>query len=894
MKKFPVFRSGMSAVVMVALFVGVIPIPAAAVLPSGFEFETVVEGLNLPTTAAFAPDGRIFVAEKDGTVRVVKNGVLLPVPLVRLSDVNAYGDRGLIGMAVDPNFFSNGYLYLSYTYENTPGADFAGVKTGRIVRVTVDGDSADEATKVVLVGSEGGNIATPSCDDFPVGTDCIPSDAPSHSVGGLRFGPDGKLYATLGDGAHFDYLDPRMLRAQNIDSLAGKMLRINTDGTAPSDNPFYNGDPNANRSKVYVYGVRNMFRFNFRPGIGTLYGGDVGWNLWEEINIVTPGANFGWPCREGTGPTEGGFSECDAPGAIDPVYTYRHDSTTGAGSITSGAFPANAAYPPEFDNSFFFGDYAQNWIKRAEFSGGNVFLGVNDFGFGDDGTNGPVEFITGPDGNIYFLAIYTGALVRITHTSGNRRPIVSIAADPTSGLTPLEVSFSSAGSFDPDGDAITLQWDFGDGAGATTPNPTHVYAENDDYTATLTVRDVNGAEVTKSIRIAAGNQAPSARILSPASGLLYTPGQSIEIHGEGIDPEEGALTGAALTWRIIEHHNVHTHLLETGTGEHIVMTAPDHTDPGVFVEVELTARDSTGLSRKASINLYYNNGVSVSGNLIRNPSLEESDPVQSLLPRYWSGDWWGVNNSVFTYPVTGFEGENLRGARVEMQSYASGDAKWAFDPVFADENKEYVFTDYYTASVPTRIVAQIGYSDATYSYIEFGVVPGSESWVKVTKTFTTPPGTRTLRVFHIIDRVGVLTVDNFGLVLSDVSDTTPPEVAITSPGEGATIFGTVTLTASASDNVGIEGVEFSVDDISVGVEDATAPYEMTLDTTTLSDGAHTIAAHAHDTSGNMAVSSEISVTIANAPPPPPPDGNLVPNPSLEDGGIDPTSWHRGN
>jgi len=284
-------------IIGIIFFSYVISPSVANALPSGFETSVVASGFNQPTTIAFTGDGRIFVAEKTGTVRVIKNGTLLPTPLITLSDVNSYGDRGLIGMAVDPSFSSNGYLYLSYTYENTPGTAFSGIKTARVIRVTVVGDTADESSKIILVGSVGGNIATPSCDNFAVTSDCIASDAPSHTIGGMRFGPDGKLYVATGDGAHFDYADTRSLRAQNLDSLAGKVLRINKDGTAPTDNPFYNGNINSNRSKVYAYGFRNMFRFNFRPTNNALYGGDVGWSSFEEINKVTAGGNYGWPCK---------------------------------------------------------------------------------------------------------------------------------------------------------------------------------------------------------------------------------------------------------------------------------------------------------------------------------------------------------------------------------------------------------------------------------------------------------------------------------------------------------------------------------------------------------------------------------------------------------------------
>ena len=265
------------------------PVFAQAALPAGFELETITGGLVLPTPVAFAPDGRIFIAEKGGAVRIFENGALLPTPFLQLTDLNDYADHGLLGIALDPDFSVNGYVYLLYTYENTPGQNYEGSKTGRLVRVTANGNVADLGTMTVLVGTVGGDATKPSCEDFAVTDDCIPTDSPSHSVGGLRFGPDGKLWATLGDGASYNFVDPLALRAQNIDSLAGKILRLNPDGTGPSDNPFYNGDPNANRSKVFGYGLRNAYRFNFRPSNGTLYIGDVGWFFTFPISAALLG-----------------------------------------------------------------------------------------------------------------------------------------------------------------------------------------------------------------------------------------------------------------------------------------------------------------------------------------------------------------------------------------------------------------------------------------------------------------------------------------------------------------------------------------------------------------------------------------------------------------------------
>jgi hypothetical protein len=165
----------------------------AQITEPGFASEVVAENLSLATAVSFTPDGRIFIAEKGGTIKVVKDGVLLPDPLVTLTDVNTFGDRGLIGLAVDPNFATNGYIYVSYTFENSPGFNIAGPKTGRIVRLTVVGDTASESSKLVLVGSVGGTATSPSCENFAVTDDCIASDSNSHSVGGLRFGTGWKI-----------------------------------------------------------------------------------------------------------------------------------------------------------------------------------------------------------------------------------------------------------------------------------------------------------------------------------------------------------------------------------------------------------------------------------------------------------------------------------------------------------------------------------------------------------------------------------------------------------------------------------------------------------------------------------------------------------------------------
>ncbi|MDF2461026.1 MAG: hypothetical protein K0S68_429, partial [Candidatus Saccharibacteria bacterium] len=240
--KFPVnkFRKFVAITTVFALFatlaVGFDVRPAAAEslpntgAPQGFALTKVTGGLFGGVAAQFAPDGRIFVAQKDGTVKIYKNGQVLPTPFYTVQNVNNYVDRGLLGLTLDPNFAVNGYVYLLFTYDNNP-SNIAGPKTGRLIRVTAQGDTAVPGSERVLLGTNVGNSVQTSCNDFAVTSDCLAADSLSHAPGSVLFGPDGKLYVTVGDGAGYDDLDMDALRSQYMDSLAGKILRINSDGT---------------------------------------------------------------------------------------------------------------------------------------------------------------------------------------------------------------------------------------------------------------------------------------------------------------------------------------------------------------------------------------------------------------------------------------------------------------------------------------------------------------------------------------------------------------------------------------------------------------------------------------------------------------------------------------
>ena len=418
---------------LIAALLGLAPRPAplhaqGIALPDGFVQEAIAAGFALPTDFAFAPDGRIFVAEKAGRIRVVQNGSVLGAPLLDISSrVNSMFDRGLLGMALHPDFPAAPYLYVAYTYEPPEAAGYSqeGSRTARISRFTVSGNRADPASEVILVGAGGtfDTIGSPdmhdtrpwSCeaDDRTPYPDCMAADGMAHTIGMVAFGPDGALYAANGDGV-VDFSGS--MRAQTLESLAGKVLRIDpVTGNGYTNNPFFDDDVTSNRSKVFVYGMRNPFRFDFHPQSGKLFIADVGNNNWEEITVAEPGDNLGWPCYEGpeqTGisPTCGGLYT--GKEHRRPTYAYPHGD--GRGAAIGGAFYTGDNFPASYHNAFFYGDFNASTIDVLTFADDGTPLSM------PFATNAvaPVRMVTGPDGNLYVLFIADGTLRRIRYSGG--------------------------------------------------------------------------------------------------------------------------------------------------------------------------------------------------------------------------------------------------------------------------------------------------------------------------------------------------------------------------------------------------------------------------------------------------------------------------------------------
>jgi glucose/arabinose dehydrogenase len=353
------------------------PAQGAVELPPRFTDSSppVVSGLTDPMDMEFAPDGRLFVAEQAGRVRIAKPDGTLATFLNISTKVDSTGPRGLQALTFDPSFTSNRYVYLHYTRKATSTTPVH----NRIVRVTANANG----TKMVS-GSEKLILRLNN------------QSTDQHHGGAIDFGPtDGKLYIVTGDNR--DNQTPP--KAQQLNNLFGKMLRINKDGTIPTDNPFYTTASGNNRA-IWALGLRNPFKFAVQPGTDTIFINDPGEDSWEEINEGAAGANYGWPVHEGVAD--------DNPPYVDPIFHYGPEpSPTGcAMAITGGAFynPTPLQFPSEYEGDYFFADYCHDWIRKLDASTREV----SDFASGIDK---PIDLEVSEKGELYYLSRGSTGLV---------------------------------------------------------------------------------------------------------------------------------------------------------------------------------------------------------------------------------------------------------------------------------------------------------------------------------------------------------------------------------------------------------------------------------------------------------------------------------------------------
>lgn len=547
-----------------------------------FQNEILATGFDLPTTFEFLPDGRMLVAELQGRIKVLPPPYTTPSPTLFLQITNigqAGVQQGIYDLVLDPAFTTNHYYYVFYTL-GTPNHD-------RVSRFTANAN---------LDGTVAGS-------EFVLYEDPQAANAEHHG-GALNFANDGKLLFTTGE--HFD-----PSAAPLLTSPRGKVHRINTDGTAPTDNPFYDG-AGPNVDTIWARGLRNPYRAYYDKPTGRFFIGDVGGNdpstSKEEVDLGAAGANYGWPATEGT---------CSAP-CTSPLLWYPHSGRDAA--VTGGFVYHGTAFPPAYRGAYFYADYAQNWIRGLTLDANGALAGTFNFEPADGSVDGPYGDIVyldeGPDGALYYVDLgYSDTsgqfgvskIRRIKYVQNNQAPIVNISATPTSGPTPLEVAFSSAGSSDPEGQPLTYSWTFGDGTTSTAANPAHTYAAAGAYQVRLTVSDGVNSSLSTPLTISAGS-VPTATILAPTDGAQFRAGDVITYSGTGTDPDDGTLPPSAFTWNIDFLHDGHVHpgTPITGvTGGTFTIPTSGHDFSGLTrYRIMLTVRDSTGLSSTQSVTIW--------------------------------------------------------------------------------------------------------------------------------------------------------------------------------------------------------------------------------------------------------------------------------------------------
>ena len=865
-------------------------------LQPGFQQSIVFTGLTNPTAIKFASDGRVFVAEKGGVIKVFDSiSDTTPVVFADLSSrVHNFWDRGMLGLELHPDFPVTPYVYVLYALDaaigaappqwndgcpTPPGPNADGCVIGaRLSRLTASGN-AMSGPEVVFIEDW--------CQQYP-----------SHSIGSLMFGRDGALYVSGGDGASFTFADYGQdgnplnpcgdppsgvggtqtpptaqggaLRSQDIETVGdpvtmdGAILRLDPiTGHAMAGNPLLgNGVPDDDR--IVAYGFRNPFRITARPDTDEIWVGDVGWGTWEEINRIpsptTEVLNFGWPCYEGNG-TQGGYdslnlSICESlyarAGAVAPPYfTYNHSAKvvagetcpTGSSAVSGLAFYQGGAYPSQYDGALFFSDYSRDCIwAMLPGTNGNPDP-ASRLTFVASAAN-PVQLTIGEGGDLFYPDFDGGTIRRIQY----RGPTAVADANPTSGPAPLTVDFDGSASSDPDGQALLYAWDLdGDGAfdDAAVANPTYVYNASGTYTARLRVTDTDNLSDTTSLVISVSNSPPTAQITAPSPTLTWRVGEPIAFSGSATDPEDGPLPASSLTWTLIMQHcpsNCHEHVIQTFVGASGSFTAPDHDYPS-YLELRLAAQDSAGATGTDSVSIYPET-VDLSFettpgglNLTVGPTTEPAPFVRRVII--------GSTNS-----VSAPSPQSLSGTEYVFSSWSDGGAA-SHDIVAPDTPTTYTAT-YQTSAPPQMFISDtsaVEGNSGTTSLV-FTVSLSAPSSQTVTAAYATSAGTATEGVDY--SRVS-------GQVTFDPGETAAtlsvPVLGDTVDELNETLFVTLSFAANASIADGqAEGI----------ISDDDAPPALSIADVSLNEGNAGTASAVLSVSLSAASNSTVTVAYATA------------------------------
>ena len=544
--------------------------------PSGFSEVQIVTGIANPTAMAFAPDGRIFVCEQGGSLRVVKNGTLLTAPFLTVN-VDFNGERGLLGVAFHPNFINNHFIYIYYTVPTSPIHN-------RLSRFTANGDVVSPGSEVVLLDLD--NLST----------------ATNHNGGAIHFGLDGKLYVAVGDNANGN-------NSQSFSTRLGKILRVNDDGTIPSDNPFFSSSNVLGLNKaIWALGLRNPFTFSFHPVNGRMHINDVGQNTWEEVNLGAAGANYGWQIYEG-------FDGGD-PNYADPLIAYAHATGTPTGcAITGGAFYTGTKYPIAYADNYFYADFCSQFIYRLEPPSYTTQIA---FGTGLGKSAVDIQYY---NGDLYYLTRDTGGSVFRIEVSQGTSPAITIQPVNRTVSVNQTATFTVAAS----GDApLSYQWQRNHVNISGAPNspsyttPATTLADSGAQFRCIVTNPYGNATSNDATLTVVANQLPTASIDTPVTGTRYTFNQTISFSGSATDPDE-TLPDSAFNWKIEFHHDTHFHpFIDSIIGRSgSFQTNFAETSANVFYRLILTVTDSAGaqsivsrdiLPRTSTIRLQSNPG----------------------------------------------------------------------------------------------------------------------------------------------------------------------------------------------------------------------------------------------------------------------------------------------
>jgi len=609
-----------------ALALALLALPALPQsLPDGFVAEPIGSGWASPVGLCWLDETRLLVAERDGRVWYVENDARKNLVYDIASETLVNGDRGLLGIAVPPDFDLTGWLYLFHVVDPN-GSDRAPLTYARLIRVRTSYDTAgnlvaDPASRQYLLGDSWSSGVT-SCHL-------------SHTIGGLRFLSDGSLVMTTGDNAHYDFTDvggadPSCFlpgrtpldqdlgayRSQYDDTLCGKVLRLDAEtGLGLPDNPYFTGDGNDLLSRVWARGLRNPYRFTLLPGTGpreALLIADVGWNLWEEINLCTGGENFGWPCFEGLGP-QLDYQNADFRGLCsgvgtahaEPLIAWHHSQGGPSGfrgnCATGLAVYTGDRYPAVYRDRLFFFDYGRNWLRAADLGEDLSIESILVFG---REMNGPVELVEQPGTRDLVYCSLGGGVFRLRYVGGEVPPVAVLDASPTFGAGDLEVTLSAARSSDPEGQPLSYAWDLGDGTGASGPSVVHTYTGTGSFSVRLTVTDSEGLSSSAQTLVTPNNTPPRIEeLVGPLDGELYEHDEPVRLLARIHDDEDGSALAATWTVDLVHDHHLHPDWATVqGTSGLLELDSHGPGDNHFVVHFETT--DSRGLVAERTVELF--------------------------------------------------------------------------------------------------------------------------------------------------------------------------------------------------------------------------------------------------------------------------------------------------